>query len=133
MDTSDYAIEDWVNEFDKPVFFRIYDTKECRNCVFEFHTMAKMNEFVAKYNNFQVNEDGAAITAEIFEVQHRRGRQNRFVLADEYSRNNRERQGRGPEGSRGSHYGAGKPKRAAPEKPKTAEQLDAELDAYMNS
>lgn len=137
MDTSDYTIEDWVNEFDKPLYFKVYDTRECRNCVFEFNTMAKMEEFVAKYNNFQANDSGATITAEIFEVQRRGGRNNRFVLADEYSRGGRSRASRGPEGSRGSHYGsssrAQRNDTRVPDKAKTAEELDAELDAYMNS
>lgn len=92
-----------------------------------------MEEFVAKYNNYQIN-DASKITTEIFELQNRnrrqKQRQNNFTSRTRFGKGS-DLEARLNTGSYGSHYKS--TKRAPKEKPKSVEDLDAELDAYMNS
>ncbi|SMN19465.1 similar to Saccharomyces cerevisiae YKL214C YRA2 Member of the REF (RNA and export factor binding proteins) family [Maudiozyma saulgeensis] len=137
LDVSDYMIEDWINEFDEPIFLKFYDTKENRTCIFELKDLTKMKDFVSKYNNFQVHE-GENISVEIIDIRSKnKGRnQNRFILKDTTRRDRDYGRRRGNNrGSLGSHYDNSKKsqKKKTVEKPKSVEQLDAELDAYMNS
>jgi len=131
-------IEDWINEFEQPIFLKFYDTKEYRTCIFELKDLSKMNEFVSKYNNFQVRES-ENITAEITEIRSKNKghHQSRFILKDTTGgdRDSGRRRRGNDRGSMGSHYNDSKKsqKKNAAEKPKSVEQLDAELDAYMNS
>lgn len=135
LDVSDYTIEDWITEFEQPIFIRFYDTKESRTCIFELKELPKMEEFVTKYNDFSVHED-AKIKVEIIEIQNKNKKRNKFVLKDTSSRNRDSRNRRNNNrGSAGSHYNSTRQqgKKNNENKPKTVEQLDAELDAYMNS
>ena len=135
LDVSDYTIEDWITEFEQPIFIRFYDTKESRTCMFELKEVPKMEEFVTKYNDFSVREN-ANIKVEIIEIQNKNKKRNKFVLRDTSSRNRDSRNRRNNNrGSAGSHYNSTRQqgKKNNENKPKTVEQLDAELDAYMNS
>ncbi|KAG0671422.1 RNA annealing protein [Maudiozyma exigua] len=134
LDVSDYTIEDWITEFETPIFIRFYDTKESRTCLFELKELSKMEEFLTKYNNFQVH-DNANIKVEIIEIQNRNKKHNKFHLRDTSSRDRDFRSRRNNRGSAGSHYKSTRQqsKKNNENKPKTVEQLDAELDAYMNS
>lgn len=121
LDTSDYDIEDLVKDFSEPIYFKIFDTKEERKCILEFTKLSKMEEFVSNYNHYELN--GQNIKVEIFE-QNRKYKNQSF-----YNRNS---------SNYGSHYNAKSPKhshkdRNGTKESSTLEELDAQLDAYMNS
>ena len=134
LDVSDYTIEDWITEYEQPIFIRFYDTKDSRTCIFELKELSKMEEFVTKYNGYQVHEN-ANIKVEIIEIQNKNKKRNKFILRDTSSRNRDSRSRKNNRGSTGSHYNSTRQqgKKNNENKPKTVEQLDAELDAYMNS
>ncbi|CCK71071.1 Yra2p KNAG_0G00120 [Huiozyma naganishii CBS 8797] len=126
LDTSDFAIEDIVKEFGEPTYIHFYDSKDDRTCIFELSDLTSMESFVNKYNDYEIKE-GSKIRAQIFEQPmkstrpHQRGGQ-----------------------AYGSHYKVQQaeriPLRDNPRpvrrneraKKPTLEELDAELDDYMN-
>ncbi|CCF58171.1 hypothetical protein KAFR_0E00170 [Kazachstania africana CBS 2517] len=126
LSVSDFTIEDLIkasNDDTDPVYIKFYDNKESRTCIFELTDKGKMESFVQHYNNHQL--DDALLQVEIFE-QHRKP--NRPKSHGSYgSHYNRSQHGR-PSNS-GRRGVANKTK----EKPKSIEDLDAELDAYMKS
>ena len=78
LDVSDFKLEDMVNEFDKPSYLKIYDTKDSRVCIFKLGDVSKMEQFVERYNGFELN--GNSIKVEIFEQQ--RGSRPRYQPQD---------------------------------------------------
>ena len=103
LDVSDYTIEDWITEYEQPIFIRFYDTKDSRTCIFELKELSKMEEFVTKYNGYQVHEN-ANIKVEIIEIQNKNKKRNKFILRDTSSRNRDSRSRKNNRGSAGSHY-----------------------------
>lgn len=118
LDVSDYTVEDMVQEFGKPIYTNFYDTKESRTAVFEFEDSSVLEEIVKKFNGSELN--GGQIKVEVFE----------FSGGQDKRRKRRENRGSG-----GSHYGVGKQRGKPREKPKpaTVQDLNAELEEYMNS
>lgn len=120
LDVSDFTIDDMVKEFGEYVYSRFYDHREDRSCIYEFSDPNVMQAIVEKHNNHELN--GSAIHVEIVEPRHR-------------PRN------RAPETTRryapgyGSHYEKRSEKRTEKKRdtPKSLDDLNAELDAYMNS
>ncbi|SCU79399.1 LAMI_0A08658g1_1 [Lachancea mirantina] len=110
LQTSDYRIEDLVREISSPTLVNFYDKKEERVAVLEFENEAQLEKVHDAINGKVVDE--AKVVTEIFESQKRQQRRN---------------QGRGERGPRRSRNAD---KEEAPSQP-TADQLDAELDAYM--
>lgn len=126
LDVSDFIIEDIVKEFAEPIYSNFYELKDGRTAVFEFEIPEVMDQIVEKYNGHEIN--GAKIVVEIFE-QHRK--QNNRGHSSGGRRSDR--------GATGSHYrqNVEKPARVQREDrkntPVSVEDLDAELDAYMNA
>ena len=129
LDVSDFKLEDMVNEFDKPSYLKIYDTKDSRVCIFELGDVSKMEQFVERYNGFELN--GNSIKVEIFEQQ--RGSRPRYQPQDFAIRKTGNR--RRSSGLRGRNRSSrGHLTRKSPisrNRPKTVEELDAELERYM--
>lgn len=119
LDVSDYTLEDMVKDFGTPVYSNFYDSKECRTAVFEFEDETVLEKIVEKYKDTDLN--GSRLTAEVFEFNDKKSQR----------RSRRENQ----VSSRGSHYSVHKEKKPQRErvKPPTVEDLDAELEEYMNS
>lgn len=118
LDVSDYTLEDMVQEFGTPVYSNFYDTKESRTAVFELEDSSLLQKIVEKYNDTELN--GRKLKVEIYDSNGSQGR----------------RQRRGDNrGSGGSHYAVGKKKGKAKDqvKPTTVQDLNAELEEYMNS
>lgn len=118
LEVSDYTLEDMVQEFGTPIYSNFNDTKEYRIAVFEFEDPSVLAKIVEKYNDTELN--GSKIKVEIYE----------------FSENiDKRRRRRDNHGSGGSHYGVTKKKGKArePVKPLTVQDLDAELEEYMNS
>lgn len=129
LNVSDYTLDDLVKEFGyKPIYSKVFDTKEDRTFIIEFKTLDIMNNFVNKYNGFEI-EENCKVIVEIFEQKSRKPKNRSY--RDKSSRY-------------GSHYNRisqGTPRRGiskafsrrqAPKRP-TLEELDAQLAAYMNS
>lgn len=129
LNVSDYTLDDLIKEFGhKPLYSKVFDTKEDRTFIIEFKNLDIMNNFVDKYNGYEI-EENCKVTVEVFEQKSRK-QKGRFSRSDlpHY----------------GSHYkktyrsqlrrGISKPtsRRQTAKRP-TLEELDAQLEAYMNS
>ncbi|CUS24576.1 LAQU0S17e02058g1_1 [Lachancea quebecensis] len=112
LDASDFTIEDMVKEIAEPVYSNIYDHESGRTAVFEFEAPEKTDEAVRVLNGKEIN--GVNVVAEIFESRSRQSRRSQ------------------KKGNRGGRRGPRGPKREKPAQP-TADQLDQELEHYMNS
>lgn len=131
LDSSDYAIEDLIKEISgNTTYQKIYDTKDARGVILELAVPEQMQAVVDKYNDTEFN--GGKINVEIFEVEQRKGRNKKFNKVT------------GDRGARGSHYNNNnsnnnnnnnnskyRSRDRARDERVTAEQLDAELDAYL--
>lgn len=125
LDVSDYTLDDLVKDFGHPALHtKLFDNKEDRTFIVEFETLDIMNEFVAKYNHYEI-EDGFKVTVEVFEQKSRKQKNNRNGISSYGSHYERQPQPR-------QERGRGGPKRERPQKP-TLEELDAQLAAYMNT
>lgn len=119
LDVSDYTLEDMVKEYGATIYSNFYDSKEDRTAVFEFEDESVLDKIVEKYNDTELH--GSRLHVEIFDLNDRKSRR----------RDRRVNQ----RSSRGSHYGVRKDHGAPRQrvKPPTAQDLDAELEEYMNS
>ena len=131
LDVSDFKLEDMINEFEKPSYLKIYDTKESRVCIFELGDVSKMQQFVERYNGSELN--GNSIKVEIFEQQ--RGRPRYHHASDFAVRKTGNRRGssafRGR--NRSSRGYLTRKSVTGRSRPKTVEELDAELERYMKT
>lgn len=127
IDSSEYAIEDLIKDFEQePIFRKYIENKDERKCIVEFDSLATMEKFVQKYNQFELKPE-TKLVVEIIEVPTKKSRSNRFN-----SRHTRPTHHRNPgRNSLGSHYKQQKNVPARKTKP-TVEDLDKELEAYMN-
>lgn len=121
LDVSDFVIEDMWKEFGEPAYFNIYDTKDDRTAMCEFSDLGIMESIANKFSSMDFN--GAKVETEIFELKGRQGRNSNT---------------RGSRGKRGSHYESNRTSKANTQpklksKQPTAEDLDAELEEYMNN
>lgn len=127
LDVSDYTLDDLVKDFGHtPVHTNLFDTKEDRTFIVEFETVEIMNEFVAKYNDYEI-EEGFKVTVEVFEQKPRNQRKSRGGASgygSHYERQSQPQQRQ--ERTRGGLQ------RGRPQKP-TLEELDAQLESYMNT
>lgn len=121
LDVSDYVLEDMVKEFGEPIYSNFYDSKDNRTAVFELEDASMMEKIVEKYDSTDLN--GSPITVQIFEQQRKQDRRRK------------QRGGRkGGRGNSGSHYSSNKEgKSNIKSKPTTVQDLDAELEEYMNN
>lgn len=112
LETSDYEIEDWINEIGEVESIRINDRKENRVATVGFKDVQLLGTAVEKLNGKEVH--GSQLEVETFEV----GSKNT---------------GRGPAGphATGVPTSAKTPKNPKAE-PKTKEELDQEMDDYMS-
>ncbi|QLQ82688.1 hypothetical protein HG537_0H04510 [Torulaspora globosa] len=119
LDVSDYTLEDMMKEYGTPIYSNFYDSKDSRTAVFEFQDDQVLEKILEKYNDTDLN--GARLCVEIVEINDKRNRR----------RNRRANQA----SSRGSHYGVRKERGSQRERVRkpTVEDLDAELEEYMNS
>lgn len=121
LDVSDYVLEDMVKEFGEPIYSNFYDSKDNRTAVFELEDASVMKKIVEKYDTTDLN--GSQITVQIFEQQRKQ------------DRHRKQRGGRkGGRGNPGSHYSSNREGRSnIKSKPATLQDLDAELEEYMNN
>lgn len=108
-----------MKEYGTPIYSNFYDSKDSRTAVFEFEDEAVLEKILEKYNDTELN--GARLRVEIFDFNDKKNKR----------RNRRANQ----PSSRGSHYGVRKERgnqRERVRKP-TVQDLDAELEEYMNS
>ncbi|KAM3164741.1 RNA annealing protein YRA2 [Lachancea thermotolerans] len=112
LDVSDFTIDDMVKEIAEPVYSNIYDHESGRTAVFEFEAPEKTEEVRRALNEKEIS--GAKVTVEVFESRSRQSRRSQ------------------KKGHRGGRRGPRAPKREKPAQP-TADQLDQELENYMNS
>lgn len=112
LEVSDYTIEDMVKEIAKPIYSNFYDHKEGRTAVFEFEDPASIEEIIKTLNGKEMGNQ--SLVVESFESQRRQDRRAQR------------------RGNHGSRRGGREPKKEKAEKP-TVDQLDAELEAYMNN
>ncbi|CCD25790.2 Yra2p NDAI_0G00140 [Naumovozyma dairenensis CBS 421] len=131
LDVSDFTIEDMLKEFGTPVYIKFYEMKDARSCIVEFEDLSIMEKIIKNFNGKDLN--GTKLEVEMYEQYPKKSPRNKPSRPDsrddysQYRRNN-------SRGSRGSHYSLeSKSSRPASSQKKTAEDLDAELDAYMNS
>lgn len=125
LDTSEYAIEDLIKEFNQePIFTNFIENKNERKCILELDNLDSMEKFVTKYNNHKISPE-TQLSVQIIEVPSRKPRLAHFKNRNDNKRGNR-KPGRA---SFGSHYKNAKSSKKS--KP-TLEDLDKELDAYMN-
>ncbi|QLL34618.1 hypothetical protein HG536_0G04800 [Torulaspora globosa] len=119
LDVSDYTLEDMMKEYGNPIYSNIYDSKDSRTAVFEFEDEAVIEKILEKYNDTDLN--GARLRVEVFNLNDKKNRR-RNRRANQFS-------------SRGSHYGVRKERGTQRERVKmpTVQDLDAELEEYMNS
>lgn len=127
LDVSDYTLDDLIKEFGRsPVYSKVFDTKEDRTFLIEFESLDIMNEFVTKYNNYEI-ADGFKVTVELFEQKPRKQKRNntsgrRVGYGSHYQKHEQPQEK--PKGGRARKERLHKP---------TLEELDAQLAAYMNS
>ncbi|AAS53128.2 AER449Wp [Eremothecium gossypii ATCC 10895] len=123
LDVSDYEIDDLLKDLPKPLYSKFYDHEDSRSAVFEFEDHSILDKCVELYNGLELH--GAKITVEIFEQQGR--------FADS-TRTNRSTDHVEKEAGFKTGRPRGKARATKKEKPPqpTLEDLDAELDAYMN-
>lgn len=101
-----------VKEIAKPIYSNFYDHKEGRTAVFEFEDPASIEEIIKKLNGKEMGNQ--SLVVESFESQRRQDRRAQR------------------RGNHGSRRGGRETKKEKAEKP-TVDQLDAELEAYMNN
>lgn len=128
LEVSDYSLDDLVKEFGHtPVYSKVFDTKEGRTFILEFETVGLMNEFVAKFNDYEIKE-GHKVTVDLYEQKSR--------MQKRKERRNQEGSGYGShyrEASPQSNTRPGKVNKRERKPRATLEELDAELEAYMTS
>lgn len=129
LNVSDYTLDDLVKEFGhKPLYSKVFDNKEDRTFIIEFENLDIMNDFVSKYNGYEI-EENCKVIVEVFQQKSRKqkGRLSRGDTSHYGSHYNRTSQG---QGRRGTSKSAS---RRQTQKRPTLEELDAQLEAYMNS
>ncbi|KAH3902412.1 related to RNA annealing protein YRA2 [Saccharomycodes ludwigii] len=130
LSTSDFLIEDLIKDIVPETKYQasFFDHKDERTAIITFDDESVMQELVDRLNGKEL--EGKAIIVEIFEKEARRTVSNRF--SSSRGRINKSFGPRGPRG-RGNRNSRGRGYNTSINSRANQNQLDRELDEYMNS